>query len=52
MNTENKSRPNILLIMADQLSADAMSCRLGREYLHTPSLDNLAGVVSRNEKYC
>jgi len=35
-------RPNILLIMTDQQFADVMSCRMGRQYLHTPAMDSLA----------
>ncbi len=35
-------RPNILFIMTDQQSADVMSCRMGRRYLHTPAMDGLA----------
>lgn len=37
-----KQRPNILFIMTDQQFADAMSCRMGDEYMHTPSMDSLA----------
>ena len=35
-------RPNILLIMTDQQFADVMSCRMGRQYVHTPAMDSLA----------
>jgi len=35
-------RPNILLIMTDQQSADAMSCRMGTRYINTPAMDSLA----------
>jgi choline-sulfatase len=35
-------RPNILLIMTDQQSADAMSWRIGRKYLNTPVMDDIA----------
>jgi arylsulfatase A-like enzyme len=35
-------RPNILLILTDQQSADAMSCRMGDRYLRTPNMDSLA----------
>ena len=35
-------RPNILFIMTDQQFADAMSCRMGREHIHTPAMDSLA----------
>jgi arylsulfatase A-like enzyme len=36
------NRPNIILIMTDQQYGDAMSCRMGRQYLHTPVMDTLA----------
>jgi arylsulfatase A-like enzyme len=35
-------KPNILFIMTDQQFADAMSCRMGKQYLHTPAMDSLA----------
>ena len=35
-------KPNILLIMTDQQFADAMSCVIGREHIHTPNMDSLA----------
>ena len=34
--------PNIIFIMTDQQSADALSCRMGDRYLKTPALDCLA----------
>jgi choline-sulfatase len=34
--------PNIVFIMTDQQSADAMSCRMGDRHLKTPALDRLA----------
>jgi choline-sulfatase len=37
-----QERPNILLIMTDQQSSEAMSCRMGREYIRTPAMDSLA----------
>ena len=37
-----KDRPNILFIITDQQSADVMSCRMGRQYIHTPAMDSLA----------
>lgn len=45
-------QPNILLIMTDQQSADAMSCA-GNEHLRTPAMDRLAqrGVRFTNT-YC
>ncbi len=36
------ARPNILFIITDQQSADAMSCRMGKQFLHTPTMDRLA----------
>jgi arylsulfatase A-like enzyme len=35
-------KPNILFIMTDQQSADAMSCRMGNQYIRTPAMDELA----------
>ena len=35
-------RPNILLIITDQQSADVMSCRMGDQYIDTPAMDSLA----------
>lgn len=37
-----RNRPNVLMISTDQQFADAMSCRIGRQYLHTPNMDQLA----------
>jgi arylsulfatase A-like enzyme len=34
--------PNIVFIMTDQQSADALSCRMGDHFLKTPALDRLA----------
>lgn len=34
--------PNVVFIMTDQQSADALSCRMGERYLRTPALDALA----------
>lgn len=34
--------PNILFIITDQQFADAMSCRMGKRFIHTPSMDRLA----------
>lgn len=41
------SRPNIIVIMTDEQSANAMSFCLGKRWLHTPAMDRLAseGVV-------
>jgi len=35
-------KPNVLLIMTDQQSADAMSCRMGSRFIKTPSMDSIA----------
>ncbi len=35
-------RPNIVFIMTDQQFGDAMSCQMGKQYLHTPVMDSLA----------
>ena len=35
-------KPNIVFIMTDQQFGDAMSCRMGAQYLHTPAMDGLA----------
>ena len=45
-----KDHPNILLIITDELSADAMSWRLGTQFISTPVMDSLAsnGTVYRN----
>ncbi len=39
---EAASARNVVVIMTDQQTAEAMSFRMGREYLHTPALDRLA----------
>jgi len=41
-NGRSSSRPNVLLIITDQQFADAMSCVVGTQYLHTPHMDALA----------
>jgi arylsulfatase A-like enzyme len=35
-------RPNVVILSTDQQFADAMSCRIGRQFLHTPNMDRLA----------
>ncbi len=42
MAEEPAGRPNVLLIITDQQFADAMSCRMGTQFLHTPTMDRLA----------
>ena len=47
------SPPNILLIITDQQSADAMSCAIGNEWLNTPAMDSLAANGVRFDRaYC
>lgn len=41
-DTDSSQKPNILIIMTDQQFADAMSCAMGRKYIHTPHMDSLA----------
>jgi hypothetical protein len=36
------AKPNILFIMTDQHFAEALSCRMGTQYLRTPALDSIA----------
>ncbi len=46
------NRPNILFVMTDQQSADAMSCT-GNPWLRTPAMDQLAARGVRFERaYC
>ena len=48
-----KQPPNILVLMTDQQSAEAMSCCLGRHHLHTPTMDRLAAEGIRfDQAYC
>ena len=42
-------RPNVLLIMTDQQTADAMSCA-GNRYVETPALDRIAARGVRFER--
>lgn len=39
--------PNILFIMTDQHSADALSCAMGTEHIRTPAIDSLAATGVR-----
>ncbi len=42
LKSQNTSeKPNILIIMVDQQFADAMSCVMGNQYIHTPNMDLL-----------
>ena len=46
-------RPNILVIITDQQFADAMSCCIGTDYIHTPNMDSLAaGGMRFTKAYC
>lgn len=36
------ARPNIVFIITDQQFAEAMSCRMGAHFVHTPTMDQLA----------
>jgi choline-sulfatase len=42
LSAASAAQPNIVFIMTDQQSADAMSCRMGDRYLKTPAMDRLA----------
>ncbi|HPA18432.1 MAG TPA: sulfatase-like hydrolase/transferase [Verrucomicrobiae bacterium] len=39
---EPAKKPNILFIITDQQFADAMSCRMGKQFIDTPTMDRLA----------
>lgn len=48
-----QEKPNILIIITDQQSADVMSHRLGNKYINTPNMDLLASKgVSFTNAYC
>lgn len=40
--SQTNQKPNIVIIMTDQQFADAMSCAMGDQYIHTPNMDRLA----------
>lgn len=42
LHSEPTKKPNIVIIMADQQFADAMSCVMGNQYINTPQMDKLA----------
>jgi arylsulfatase A-like enzyme len=47
------TRPNIVIIITDQQSANAMSNRIGSQYLKTPNMDWLAGHgITYTRAYC
>jgi arylsulfatase A-like enzyme len=39
---KSTDRPNVLFIITDQQFADAMSCRMGKQFINTPAMDSLA----------
>lgn len=46
-------RPNVVVIITDQQFADAMSCAIGRDYIHTPNMDSIAENGMRfTRAYC
>ena len=46
-------RPNLVVIITDQQFADAMSCCIGRDLIHTPNMDSLAANGTRfTRAYC
>lgn len=52
VQAQSSSRPNILIIMTDQQTADAMS-NAGNEDLHTPAMDKLAANgIKFTKAYC
>jgi choline-sulfatase len=42
VGSDGQRRPNVLVVITDQQFAEAMSCRMGKQYLHTPIMDGLA----------
>ena len=40
--TKNKPRPNVVLIVVDQMRADALGINQGPDFLSTPTLDMMA----------
>lgn len=50
---KQQAKPNVVFIMTDQQFAEAMSSRMGNEFIHTPNMDQLAaeGVVF-SRAYC
>jgi arylsulfatase A-like enzyme len=36
------AKPNVLFIMTDQHFAEALSCRMGGQYINTPAIDSIA----------
>ena len=40
--TNSKQRPNVVLIVVDQMRADALGINQGPDFLSTPTLDMMA----------
>ncbi len=52
-SSASSRRPNVLVIVTDQQFADAMSCCIGRDWIHTPNMDSLAASGVRfTSAYC
>ena len=47
VDIDGQTRPNILVLMADEHFADAMSSVIGTQHLNTPNLDSLAASGMR-----
>lgn len=48
-----QKKPNILFIITDQQFAEAMSCRMGNQFLKTPNMDRMAAEgVNFTQAYC
>ncbi len=48
-----EARPNIVIVITDQQSADAMSNRIGSQYIKTPNMDYLANHgITFTRAYC
>jgi len=50
MSSGNAQRPNILILMPDQMRADCMGCA-GHEVIQTPNLDRLAAEGVRFDRF-
>jgi len=50
---KNEKKPNILFVITDQQFAEAMSCRMGNQFVKTPNMDKMAadGVIF-TQAYC
>jgi arylsulfatase A-like enzyme len=50
MTDHRSARPNVLLILADQLRADHLGC-YGNAAVHTPAIDSIAAAGTRFERF-